>query len=365
MKINVPIPPVGEAGEEEKVDEESKAVANIKEVEENLISEQGKNQALKEELLGEYEKIVRLTDDNLNLKNINEDLVDRIKKLESEIEKMNKIKEINSTLEEDLKNFYVDKENLQNRISELSLDLENMSKMKSVPQISVANSKILNNIDKELLKYKEFEKKIFAAEDLLKSKLIPSEDPAGLREILISTLLHEKNSINDSIFEAFLEDYYREIDRLEIQASTYVLKYNDAMKLLTIDQKELKTELEKQNRQVDSLNFLYNKLLNEKIRFKVDQYLNKKKINEMIEIDKEKTQIIQSLNEKLENLASELSNKAMEVIENMDNEVSEIGSYSNIRRPIKGGQKFLTKLAMSDNKSIKFFSDLIKAHSGS
>ena len=85
----------------------------------------------------------------------------------------------------------------------------------------------------------------------------------------------------------------------------------------------------------------------------------------MIEIDKEKTQIIQSLNEKLENLASELSNKAMEVIENMDNEVSEIGSYSNIRRPIKGGQKFLTKLAMSDNKSIKFFSDLIKAHSGS
>ena len=272
-----PLPSIGEVGEEEKEDEESETAANIKELRENLIREQGKSQTLRDCLFREYDRSRRLEIDNSDLQKKNKHQVDMIKKLESEIEEMNntmqmgqyifeEINKINSTLEEDLKKFYAEKINLENRISELSLDLENMSKTKSVPQISVADVKILNNIDKELLKYKEFEKKIFAAEDLLKSKLIPSEDPAGLRKILISSLLHEKNSINDSIFEAFLEDYYREIDRLEIQARTYVMKYNDAMKLLTIDQKAMKAELEKQNSQVDSLNFLYNKLLNEKIK---------------------------------------------------------------------------------------------------
>ena len=234
-------------------------------------------------------------------------------KLQEDKDTIEEIKNQNRILEKD----YAEKINLENKISELSFDLENIKNMKSTQHIPIAEPKILDNIDKELLKYKEFEKKIFAAEDLLKSKLVSSEDSAGLREIIISSLLHEKNSINDSIFESFLEDYYREIKRLEIQASIYVIKYNDTMKILTSDQMAVKTELERQNSQIDSLNFLYNKLLNEKIRYKIDHHLNRKKINQMIEIDKEKSQTIQDLNDRLDDLTRELSAKALEVVENI------------------------------------------------
>ena len=79
-------------------------------------------------------------------------------------------------------------------------------------------------------------------------------------------------------------------------------------------------------------------------------------------MNKEQNQTISSLNEKLEDLTSELSAKALEVVENSKNEEAPAPvTYSNVRKPIKGGQSFLAKMAMADNKNVKFLSELIKA----
>ena len=153
-----------------------------------------------------------------------------------------------------------------------------MNNMKSVPHAPVPVIANLKQIEKELEKYKEFEKKIFVAEDILKAKLVSADDIAGLREIIISNLIQEKNSIDDSIFTAFLEDYYKEIERLEIQVITYEKKYLETMAMLSGDHRKVKDDLEKQHYQVENLTLLYNKLLNEKAGFKVDQQLRKGKL---------------------------------------------------------------------------------------
>ena len=357
-KSGLGVPNVAEY-EQKNEEEESEMMKELKEVRENLTTEYEKNEGLQAE--------------NLNLTNTNESLLETIKNLESKIEEiennleenkeiLEKTIELNSTLEEEVKSFYTEKINFEKKISELSFDLEKMNNMKSVPHAPVPVIANLKQIEKELEKYKEFEKKIFVAEDILKAKLVSADDIAGLREIIISNLIQEKNSIDDSIFTAFLEDYYKEIERLEIQVITYEKKYLETMAMLSGDHRKVKDDLEKQHYQVENLTLLYNKLLNEKAGFKVDQQLSKRKIDKLIEMNKEQNQTISSLNEKLEDLTSELSAKALEVVENSKNEEAPAPvTYSNVRKPIKGGQSFLAKMAMADNKNVKFLSELIKA----
>ena len=345
--------------EQKNEEEESEMMKDLKETKDNLSMEYEKNEGLQVE--------------NLHLRSTNEGLMETIKNLESKIEEMEnavqenqeifeKTTEVNSTLEEEVKSFYREKVDLEKKIGELSYDLEKMNNMKSAPHPPIAEFTNLKQIDKELEKYKEFERKIFAAENVLKSKLVSSEDSTGLRAIIVSNLLHEKNSIDNSIFTSFLEDYYKEIERLDAQVISYENKYHDTMAMLSSDSRKVKEELEKQHYQVENLTLLYNKLLNEKAGFKVEQQLSRKKIDKLIEINKEQNQAIENLHEQLEGLTAELSAKALEVVESIKHEEATAPvTYSNVRKPIKGGQSFLAKIAMADNRNVKFLSDLVKA----
>ena len=299
-----------EEGEEEdevrvKEKEESEVMKNLRETKEDLLREYEKSEGIKEELLREYEKSEGLHAENLDLRNTNENLVETIKNLKDNIEemekKMQKISEVlentiemSNALEDQINNFSVEKIDLEHKIRDLSYKLDN--KHSQIPEISS-----LEQTDKELRKYKDFEKKIFAAEDLLKSKLSSSEDSTGLREIIINSLLQEKKAIDENYIASFLEDYYEEIERLNSQVASYEKKYNDTVLLLSYDNKKVQLDLGYQTQQIQSLTFVYNEIVPERI------------------------------------------------------------TYSNLRKPIKGGRSFLSMIAMADNKNIKFFSDLIKA----
>ena len=351
---------------EEEEEEESEVMKNLRETKEDLLREYEKSEGIKEELLREYEKSEGLHAENLDLRNTNENLVETIKNLKDNIEemekKMQKISEVlentvemSNALENQINNFSAEKIDLEDKIRDLSYKLDN--KHSQIPEISN-----LEQTDKELRKYKDFEKKIFAAEDLLKSKLSSSEDSTGLREIIMNSLFQEKKAIDENYIASFLEDYYEEIERLNSQVASYEKKYNDTVLLLSYDNKKAQLDLGYQTQQIQSLTFVYNKLLNKRVRSQVEQYLSKKKTDKLIETNNEQSLVIRNLNDKLEELNMELSAKALEVVENISNEiVSERIGYSNLRKPIKGGRNFLSMIAMADNKNIKFFSDLIKA----
>lgn len=344
--------------EQKAEEEESEIMKEIKET--------------KESLMIEYEKNEGLLVENLQLRTTNENLSETIKNLQSKIEEfedamkenleiLEKTTELNNTLEEEVKNFYVEKIAFEKKISDLTFDLEKMSisKHTSVP----AEAPSSGALEKEMEKYKDFEIKLFAAEDLLKAKLDLNEDSTGLRELIINSLVQEKKAIDDQMFNSFLEDYYKEIERLESRVLQYEIRYQESVALLSGDQKKIKTDLEKQNYQVENLTLLYNKLLNEKASFKVEQQLSRKKIEKIMELNKDQALEISALKEALERLTTELSAKALEVMENsrIDDFTSPQTIYNNVRKPIKGGPSFFTKVAvMGDLKKSKFISDLVK-----
>ena len=354
-KSGIIIPNFGEADLKTEEDE-NEMLKELKEAKDALLIENEKNEALQSDLS--------------ELKLSNDTYADMVKNLQSKIEeleinvkeyqeKLEKTTEIQDTLEEEVKSFYTEKTELEKKIAELSFNLEERGSAKMEANSATNAKESFRDFNEQLERYKDFERKVFEAEDFLKAKLSSEEDITGLRDIIEKNLGREKSNISEAIFRVFLRDYLQEVEELELKNINLEEKYQAACASLTGDQKKIKSELERQHYQHDNLALLYNKLLNEKASFKIEQQLSRKKIERLTEVNREQSGEIDNLKYKLEELSSKISARNLEIAENSKFEEPSL-VYSNVRKPIKGGISFLTKASAMKLKDSKVLTSLIK-----
>ena len=312
----------------------------------------------KESLALEYEKNrmfqVKLAELNFS----NESYSGTISHLQSKIDELKnsakdyqelieKALHINITLEEEIKHFSVENSELKRKITELNYISERKNGSREF-------TRTVKDYDKEMELFKGFEKRILEAEDLLKAKLSLSEDVTGLREILEKNLIKERDQINEQQISLFLNDYFQNVEDLELQIINLEEKYQDALNALSSGKKKIMNDLEKQEYQLENLTMLYNKLLNEKASFKIDQQLSRTKIMELYEINKEQIEEIITLKANLEELANSYKSSTQRA-ENAEVPVIR----NNIRKTIRGNNNILTKVAANDLKNAEFVKKFI------
>ncbi|OMJ88868.1 hypothetical protein SteCoe_9068 [Stentor coeruleus] len=357
-KHNIALPTEGSTDQRAE-EEENEMLKELKETKDNLNVEYEKNEKFQAEISELQMSFDTLNETLKNIKMKNEELDELVKYNEEQLESSN---ETNKTLEMELNQIINEKSDLEKRIENLIFELETVKNSKQeiqTPIIRKETSEIIS-IESEMDKFKSLESKILQIEDVLKSKLSSADDPTKIRELFIQSLIQERRMIDEHIFQKFLENYFSEVERLNSQVSQSNSKYQKVMNQLSSDQKKLKNDLERERFQVENLTFLYNKLSNEKTNFRIEQQLSKKKIEKLLDIQKEQNEEIESLKLNLDELTSQLSAKALEVVEMNQKDEPTPTIYSNVRKPIKGGSKFLTGVVGSDIRNVKFFQNFLK-----
>lgn len=355
--INIP-----ESGqyEQNKEEEESELMKELKESKDALAQESERNELLQNEfssLRTQYDSLLE------NFKNQQARLEEIEDLVSSTQEKLENALEGKNSLNEEAKQYFYEKTELEKKLAHLISENEKVKYEKVTERTSnISESSISfdvsNVFDVELQKYEQLSFKITEVEDLIKGK----ESETGFsefRKLLLENLAREKKIIDEEIFQKFLDGYFKEVERLTSQLSQQNAKYQDLVSRLSAAQKKDDEEMKKDRFQIENLNFLYNKLANEKTNLKIENQLIKKKLEKLTESGKEQNEKIVKLEKELEKVTAEQSARAVEMIEQGKVDDNMHAVYSNIRKPIKGGSKFIAGVAGANLKEVNFFKNLI------
>ena len=355
-KNAISIPALGEY-EQNKEDEESELMKELKESKEAYLQECEKNELLQNEIS--------------NLRTIYDSLLENFKSQESRLEEMEDLTnstqeklenalETKNSLNEEAKQYFYEKTELEKKLAHAISESEK-AKYEKVDERLLETSlsfDVSNVFDLEFKKYEMLEVRLKEVEDLIKGK----EEEHGFSEfraLVAENLIREKRIIDEEIFQKFLEGYFKEIERLTSQLSQQNAKYQDLVSRLSTSQRKEEEEIKKERFQVENLNFLYNKLANEKTNLKIENQLIKKKLEKISDSNKDQLEKISKLEKELEKVAAEQSARAIEMIEHGKVDDTMHSVYTNVRKPIKGGTKFMTSVMGANLKEVEFFKNLV------
>ena len=351
-KSSIALPNSGdfEARQEE---EESAMLKDLKESKEAFAQESEKNELLLNELSQLRSDFDSIQDSYKNQQSKLEELEDS---LNSAQEKLDNALEAKASLVEDAKAYFLEKTELEKQVSELMNEVEKVKieKINEKPAVAVD---IIASFEVEFSKYEKLRFKVSEAEDILKGK--EEEVDCRLRNIIAENLLREKKIIDDEIFRKFLDGYFKEVERLTSQMSQINSKYQDLMLRLSSTQKKDEEGIDKYRFEIENLRNLLYKIANEKSNMKMENQIVKRKLEELQSVNKEQSQEIEDLEKRLDTVTLEQAALHREIIEHGNDENLQIVP-GNVRKPIKGGAKFLMNMRGQNFSQVGFITKALK-----
>jgi kinesin family protein 5 len=351
--INLPVSGSFEAKQEE---EESALLKDLKETREAFALESEKNEMLQNEISQLRIQLDSLQDLHKTQQSKLEEIEDL---LNSTQEKLENAVEAKNVSVEDAKTYFLEKTELEKQVSELVNNIETV-KLETVNQ-KIVEVDTIASFEVEFNKYEKLWEKIQIAEDVLKGK---EGEKSPLLEILAENITREKKAIDENIFKKFLDGYFKEVERLTFQLSQVNSKYQDLLLRLSSNQKKDEEMIEKYRFETENLRNIYYKIANEKSNMKIENQFVKKKLEELQNINKEQNNKIEALEQKLYKITQEQVTLHREIIEHGGFDESLQSIPTNVRKPIKGGSKFLLSMRAQNMSQIGFIKEALKDVNG-
>ena len=351
-KNSISLPNSGEF-EARQEEEESAMLKELKESKEALASESEKNELLLNELSQLRSQFDSMQDSYKNQQSKLEELEDSLNTTQ---EKLENALEAKNSLIEDAKTYFLEKTELEKQVSELMNEVEKV-KIEKINEKPVQAVDIIASFEVEFSKYEKLKEKLSEAEDILKGK--EEEVDSKLRNILADNLLREKKIIDEEIFRKFLDGYFKEVERLTSQMSQINSKYQDLMLRLSTSQKKDEEGIDKYRFEVENLRNLLYKIANEKSNIKMENQIVKRKLEELQSINSEQNEKIEALEKRLDTVTQEQAALHREIIEHGNDESLQVVP-ANVRKPIKGGAKFLMNMRGQNLSQIGIISNALK-----
>ena len=355
-KNSIGLPNSGEF-EARQEEEENAMLKDLKESKEAFAQESEKNELLLNELSQLRSEFDSMQDSHKNQQSKLEELEDC---LNSATEKLDNALEAKASLIEDAKTYFIEKTELEKQASELMSEIEKV-KIEKIHERPAEAVDIIASFEVEFNKYEKLRGKILEAEDILKGK----EEEAGskLRVIIADNLLREKKIIDEEIFRKFLDGYFKEVERLTTQISQINSKYQDLMQRLSSSQKKDEEGLDKYRFEIENLRNLLYKIANEKSNMKMENQIVKKKLEELLSVNKEQDEEIGVLEKRLDTVTQEQAALHREIIEHGNDDNLQV-IPGNVRKPIKGGAKFLMNMRGQNFTQVGIISKALKVDFG-
>ena len=351
-KNSISLPNSGEF-EARQEEEENTMLKELKESKEALASESEKNELLLNELSQLRSQFDSMQDSYKNQQSKLEELEDT---LNSTQEKLDNAQEAKNSLIEDAKTYFLEKTELEKQVSELMNEVEKV-KIEKITEKPVQAVDIIASFEVEFNKYEKLRTKLSEAEDILKGK--EEETDSKLRSILADNLLREKKIIDEEIFRKFLDGYFKEVERLTSQMSQINSKYQDLMLRLSSSQKKDEEGIDKYRFEIENLRNLLYKIANEKSNIKMENQIVKRKLEELQSVNGEQNEKIEALEKRLDTVTQEQAALHREIIEHGNDENIQIVP-ANVRKPIKGGAKFLMNMRGQNLSQIGIIATALK-----